>query len=320
MSDPSQLQTSDDLIVEGSNATSIVEDSIIEGMNYDEDAVDRARAHWSLIQTETHHLSRRLCEKLRLVLEPLVASKLRGDYRTGKRINMKRVIAYVASGYRRDKIWLRRTKPAKRNYRVLVAVDDSESMRRSGAGDMALRAMATLATGMSHLEVGQIGLASFGDEMNLLHPFDRPFTPECGPNLVRNFSFSQPRTRTALCVESALRVLDAPGDCASMQLVFMISDGRIERDSRTHLRRLMREMHERNILLALIIVEGETKKDSILNMKEVTFQKGKPIVKRFIDDYPFPYYIILEDMQVLPEVLGDALRQWFEMIARLQDG
>jgi midasin len=70
----------------------------------------------------------------------------------------------------------------------------------------------------------------------------------------------------------------------------------------------------------LIIVEGGTKKDSILNMKEVTFQKGKPVVKRFIDDYPFPYYIILEDMQVLPEVLSDALRQWFEMIARLQDG
>jgi midasin len=53
-------------------------------------------------------------------------------------------------------------------------------------------------------------------------------------------------------------------------------------------------------------------------MREVTFQKGKPVVKRFIDDYPFPYYIILHDMQSLPEVLGDALRQWFEMLARLQ--
>jgi midasin len=251
-------------------------------------------------------------------MEPLVASKLRGDYRTGRRINMKRVIGFVASGYKRDKIWLRRTKPAKRNYRVRVAVDDSESMQKSGAGEMALRAMATLATGMSHLEIGRIGLASFGDEMRILHPFDQPFTSECGPNLVRQFSFSQPRTRTALCVESTLRVLEAPGDHASMQLVFMISDGRIERDSRANLRRLFRELNERNILLALIIVEGEGKKDSILSMKEVSFQKGKPFVKRFIDDYPFPYYIVLHDMQSLPEVLGDALRQWFEMLARLQ--
>jgi midasin len=103
-----------------------------------------------------------------------------------------------------------------------------------------------------------------------------------------------------------------------MQLVFLISDGRIERDSRAALKRLMREMAERNILLAMIIVEGKNKKkDSIVHMKEVTFEKGKPVVKRFIEDYPFPYYIILEDMSALPEVLGDALKQWFEMLAQL---
>jgi hypothetical protein len=318
--DVSPLQVTDDGDITDHRGTAIVEEYVdaVRAIDGDAEAVRRSRDRWSTIHGETHHLSRRLCEKLRLVMEPLVASKLRGDYRTGKRINMKRVIGYVASGYRRDKIWLRRTKPAKRNYRVLVAVDDSESMRKSGAGEMALRAMATLAVGMSQLEVGQIGLASFGDEMRVLHPFDQPFTAERGPDLVRQFSFAQSRTRTALCVESTLRVLDTPGDHASMQLVFMISDGRIERDSRTHLRRLQREMHEKNILLALIIVEGEAKKDSILTMREVTFQKGKPVVKRFIDDYPFPYYIILHDMQSLPEVLGDALRQWFEMLARLQ--
>ncbi|GMI52731.1 hypothetical protein ScalyP_jg317, partial [Parmales sp. scaly parma] len=91
-----------------------------------------ARQKWSLLRASTLPLSRRLCEKLRLVLAPLVASKLQGDYRAGKRLNMKRVVGYVASGYRKDKIWLRRTKPNKRDYRVLVAVDDSESM--SGGG------------------------------------------------------------------------------------------------------------------------------------------------------------------------------------------
>lgn len=52
----------------------------------------------------------------------------RGDYRTGKRLNMRRLIAYIASGYRKDKIWLRRTKKAQRNYQILIAVDDSSSM------------------------------------------------------------------------------------------------------------------------------------------------------------------------------------------------
>ena len=295
----------------------MIEDEQVTGISSSEAAA--ARCQWLQIQGETHSLARRLCEKLRLVMEPLVASKLRGDYRTGKRINMKRVIGYIASGYRRDKIWLRRTKPAKRDYRILLAVDDSESMKKSGAGEMALRALATLAMGMNQLEVGELGIASFGEDMRLLHPFHLPFGTDSGSDMVMNFKFDQKRTRTSLCVESAIVALEAMGGNSSMQLVFLVSDGRIERDSRDKLKRLIREMMERNILLAMIIVEGEHKnKDSILNMKEVTFEKGKPVVKRFIEDYPFPYYIVLDDMAALPEILGDALRQWFEMLTHIQ--
>jgi len=291
------------------------------------DEVSAARAKWAELNVETTNLSRRLCEKLRLVLEPLVASKLQGDYRSGKRINMKRVIGYIASGYRKDKIWLRRTKPAKRDYRVLLAVDDSESMKKSGSGEMALAALATIANGMSQLEIGELGIASFGEEMRLLHPFNLPFTLDSGTNLMSHFKFDEQRTRTALCVESAIAALEnaaglsSRGISSSLQLVFIISDGRIERDNRSKLRRLVREMSERNILLVTILVEGNNakKEDSIIHMKEVSFDaKGRPKVTHFIDDYPFPYYLILEDMASLPEVLGDALRQWFEMLSQIQ--
>ena len=288
--------------------------------------LQQAREYWQTIQSDTNNLSRRLCEKLRLVMEPLVATKLRGDYRTGKRVNMKRIIGYIASGYRKDKIWLRRTKPAKRDYRVLIAVDDSESMQKSRAGDMALRALSTLANGMSQLEIGQLGIASFGEDMKLLHPFNIPFTAESGVNIVSNFKFDAKRTRTALCVESAIAALEgAHTVSSSMQLVFMISDGRIERDSRSKLRRLIRQMSENNMLMVMIIVEGEennsqNKSDgSILSMKEVSFVNGKPKIKHFIEDYPFPYYIVVGDLAALPEILGDCLRQWFEMLSQIQN-
>ena len=305
-------------------------DGDIQEMDFSEgltlEDIQAARSYWQTIQSDTNNLSRRLCEKLRLVMEPLVATKLRGDYRTGKRVNMKRIIGYIASGYRKDKIWLRRTKPAKRDYRVLIAVDDSESMQKSQAGDMALKALATLANGMSQLEIGQLGIASFGEDMKLLHPFSTPFTSESGVNVVSNFKFDAKRTRTALCVESAIASLEgAGGTSSSMQLVFMISDGRIERDSRSKLRRLIRQMAEKNMLMVMIIVEGEEQgsakkgKDSILNMKEVSFIKGKPKIKQFIEDYPFPYYLVVGDLAALPEILGDALRQWFEMLAQIQN-
>lgn len=307
------------------------EDANPEGTTHED--IDEARQKWSSLQAETNALSRRLCEKLRLVMEPLVASKLRGDYRTGKRINMKRVIGYIASGYRKDKIWLRRTKPGKRDYRVLLAVDNSESMK-NGAGDMAMLALSTLANGMSQLEIGELGIASFGEEMKLLHPFHAPFTSVSGVDLMSQFKFNDQRTRTALCVESALAALESQsnnGSCASMQLVFIISDGRIERDSREKLRRIVREMTEKNVLVIMVVVEGgngtnsesssrskANAKDSIVNMKEVSFENGKPKVKHFIDDYPFPYYMVLQDMHSLPEVLGDALKQWFEMMSQNQ--
>eukprot|EP01048_Picozoa_sp_COSAG05_P019850 COSAG05_NODE_3222_length_2228_cov_1.934711_1_plen_86_part_10 len=60
-----------------------------------------------------------LCETLRLVLEPTKASKMKGGYAAGKRINMRAVIPYIASGFKKDKIWLRRTQ-VRRRRRLLL--------------------------------------------------------------------------------------------------------------------------------------------------------------------------------------------------------
>lgn len=73
---------------------------------------------WGRCEALTAGLSSDLAEQLRLVLEPQLASKMAGEYRSGKRISMKRVIAYIASHFRKDKIWLRRTRPDKRKYQA----------------------------------------------------------------------------------------------------------------------------------------------------------------------------------------------------------
>ena len=69
---------------------------------------------------------------------------------------------------------------------------------KTGAEEMALSALATLAVGMSQLEIGELGVASFGKEMKLLHPFNHPFTSESGTNLVRNFLPSMRNERAQL--------------------------------------------------------------------------------------------------------------------------
>jgi midasin len=37
-------------------------------------------------------------------------------------------------------------------------------------------------------------------------------------------------------------------------------------------------------------------------------------VQRYLEDYPFEYYIVLRDPAVLPEVLGEALKQWYLLV------
>ena len=75
---------------------------------------------WLNICGRTRNLSSSLTEQLRLILEPTKATKFKGDFRTGKRLNMRKIIPYIASGFRKDRIWLRRTKPSAREYQVIL--------------------------------------------------------------------------------------------------------------------------------------------------------------------------------------------------------
>lgn len=47
---------------------------------------------WQTISNKMLPKARELCEQLRLILEPTKCTRLKGDYRTGRRINMKKVI------------------------------------------------------------------------------------------------------------------------------------------------------------------------------------------------------------------------------------
>lgn len=54
---------------------------------------------------------------------------------------------------------------------------------------------------------------------------------------------------------------------------------------------------------------------SLLDMQTVSFVGGRPVFRRYMDDFPFPYYVLLRDIGSLPRTLADLLRQWFELSA-----
>ena len=283
-----------------------------------------SRAVWAKYKANTELFSTRLCEQLRLILEPTLATRLQGDYRTGKRINMRKIIGYVASGFRKDKIWLRRTKPAKRNYQIMIMIDDSSSMGQ--AGPLALSALALISSAMTRLEIGDIGVASFAEHVNVLHSLGQPFTDDSGSHLVSQFNFQAQQTNLACSLRAILPEFEnsatGSSNIAQMRLCFVISDARIDSDNRESLNNLVSQMADKNILTVLLIIDkNENSKDSILLTKTVDFTENGIVTKSYLDNFPFPYFAVIQKLEALPEVLSDTLKQWFEMMrSRTNEG
>jgi len=146
---------------------------------------------WLELCGSVHDLSQTLTEQLRLILEPTKATKFRGAFKSGKKLNMRKIIPFIASNYRKDKIWLRRTKPSKRDYFVMVAVDDSSSMNVNEVKRTTYQSLSTLCGALSTLEVGKFGIMSFGNEPKLIHPLQPNFAHEDGAHLLKMLTFQQ---------------------------------------------------------------------------------------------------------------------------------
>ncbi|GFQ86921.1 midasin [Trichonephila clavata] len=276
---------------------------------------------WRKYEDLVVHLSQELCEQLRLVLEPTKMSKLKGDYRTGKRIAMRKIIPYIASGYRKDKIWLRRTKPSKRQYQIMIAVDDSSSMADNHSKELTFESLATLGQSLSLLEAGELSVISFGEKVELLLGFNEQFNTNTGAGMFSKFTFNQQKTRYIEMVKFATDAMVQARNTNAMmcketaQLLVILSDGRgVFSEGDTTMIRAVREARDNNIFMVFIVTDSPESENSILDIKTTKFEGDKVFFKKYIEDFPFPFYIILRDISSLPTILGGALRQWFELV------
>ncbi|XP_014636596.1 PREDICTED: midasin [Ceratotherium simum simum] len=278
---------------------------------------------WQNYLVLTAPLSQQLCEQLRLILEPTQAAKLKGDYRTGKRLNMRKVIPYIASQFRKDKIWLRRTKPSKRQYQICLAIDDSSSMVDNHTKQLAFESLAVIGNALTLLEVGQIAVCSFGESVKLLHPFHEQFSDYSGSQILRLCKFQQKKTKIAQFLESvanmfaAARQLSQNVSPETAQLLLVVSDGRgLFLEGKDRVLAAVQAARNANIFVIFVVLDNPNSRDSILDIKVPIF-KGPgemPEIRSYMEEFPFPFYIILRDVNALPETLSDALRQWFELV------
>ena len=290
--------------------------------------VDEARHVWSEHESSTRTLALVLTEHLRLILAPTQATKMRGDFRTGKRLNIKRIIPYIASQYKRDKIWMRRSVPSKRAYQIMLAIDDSKSMGESGSSSLAFDTLALISRSLTMLEAGDLSIVGFGSDISIVHDFGTPFTSDSGANVVQSLRFEQSATDVRRLLERSLdmfaeaRLRSASSSAAELwQLQLIVSDG-VCKDHGS-IRQLVRRAAEERIMIVFVIVDpaatsnkAGTGGSSILDLQTANFGKdaaGNMVVEtvKYLETFPFRYYLIVRDVGELPGVLASALRQWF---------
>lgn len=283
-----------------------------------------AREAWNRSELATQELSSGLCEQLRLILEPTLATKLRGDYKTGKRLNMKRIIPYIASEFRKDKIWLRRTKPSKRQYQIMISVDNSKSMSESKVTELTLHSIALVSKALTQLESGGLSIVRFGEDVKLLHPFDRPFNQETGARVFQWLDFQQERTDIKQLCSKSLKIFEnarATSNADLWQLQIIISDGVCE-DHET-VERMVRQAREEKVMLVFVVIDGITSNESILDMSQVSYVPDANTgamslkVNKYLDTFPFEFYVVVRSINELPEMLALILRQYFTEIANV---
>jgi midasin len=318
-----------------------------------EERLARAGDLWRSYASLTADLAFSLCEQLRLVLAPTLATRLNGDFRTGKRLNMRKIVPFIASDFAKDKIWLRRTKPSSREYQVLLAIDDSRSMSESRSAHLAYQTLALVTGALSRLEVGDVSICRFGEHVESLHDFGKgSFNDQNGAHVIDRLGFQQKKTNVLQLVERSLDTLAEaraarPSSSASQggdlwQLEIIISDGICQDHAR--LRSLLRRAAEQRVMLVFVIIDSLQPaptasgtstpggagaatpkaaalqaKSSILDMTNASYHtdaNGRLELKmeRYMDTFPFDYYVVVREVEALPEVLSATLRQWVEKI------
>ncbi|KAG2320522.1 hypothetical protein Bca52824_013735 [Brassica carinata] len=168
-------------------------------------------------------------------------------------------------------------RPNKRDYQVVIAVDDSRSMSESGCGYFAIRALETLCREMSQLEMTSLAVESFGKKgsIKMLHDFGESFTTESGIKMISGLTFKQENLIEDEPIFNLLRNMNeilenlastrrqSVGSNPLQQLVLIIGDGKFH--EREKLKRSVRKFLQLKRMVVYLLLDNA--EQSVLDLK-----------------------------------------------------
>lgn len=203
-------------------------------------------------------------------------------------------------------------------------------------------------------QVGRISVCAFGGQApQIVVPLVSEVGSEDGAHIAGAFTFMEEAKHGHDCAVADLLKLtvdlletdNGGGSEGSISMILILSDGRFNKE---HTRKWVHVALSRGFIPLLLIIDNATaaipdrvqgastgrdvsagadrspgvlakektmRSTSICDMKQVV-QVGKNIrVTPYLENFPFPFYAIVQDLQLLPTILGDVVRQWVEATA-----
>ena len=205
-------------------------------------------------------------------------------------------------------------------------------MQANGCALYALQALSLLTSALTRLEVGDVSVVAFGGATGarVLHPLSTPWTDAAAARTLAQLRFDADNTLVDTPVldliatmggvlqrERAARTRPALSAHADLsQLLLIVADGHFhERDAVRRAVRIATGSGQGGNGLLIVFIILDTEKESVLELQSVSFQGGQPVFKRYLDGFPFPYYLVLRDIEHLPRLLADLIRQWLQLCA-----
>jgi midasin len=151
-----------------------------------------------------------------------------------------------------------------------------------------------------------------GADVKLVHPFESVFSDEAGADVIRSFTFAQESTNVKLLMDQSLHILQTTrSNDDTWQLQIVLSDGKCE--DHEYIQSRVRAAAEERIAMVFIILDNRDK--SIIDLETVEFDGGQMKITKYMESFPFDYFVVVKNVNKLPEVLAEVLRQFFAMVS-----
>ena len=183
------------------------------------------------------------------------------------------------------------------------------------AGNLAVESVALVTRALTLLEVGQLGVISFGATTKILHPLDQPFSEASGNRILTNLKFDQKVTNFGRMLEDSVAILNGFSNTGShghpdtAQLLLILSDGQTQTRMET-VKAAVRAARASRIFIVFLVLDAKDNKYSFYDT--LVYEGG--VMKSIVESFPFPFFLVVRDIDTLPDALATALRQWFELV------